>query len=176
MTRKKRDILIHPIRMRIFSEVTGGNATAKTIGEALPDIPPATLYRHINKLVEAGFLRVVEEIPVRGTVERVYGIGTTGLSPEELRGMGPEELRRVANLILSGLLLDFERYISTRRAETIDPIEEGFEFTKSQVHLNDQEFQQLKDALWEILQPVLENKPTPGRRRRTISYLFIPLE
>jgi hypothetical protein len=176
MTQKKRDILLHPIRMRIFSEVTGGNATAKTIGAAMPDVPQATLYRHINKLVDTGFLQVVEEIPIRGTVERVYRIGTSGLSPEELRGMGTDELRMATQMILSGFLVDFERYIESRQVDQLDPIAEGFDFTKSQIHLTDKEFYQLREDLWAILQPVINHKPSPGRRRRVFSFLFIPLE
>jgi DNA-binding PadR family transcriptional regulator len=176
MIQKKREILLHPIRMRIFTEVTGGNATAKTIGAAMPDVPPATLYRHINKLVEAGFLQVVEEIPIRGTVERVYGIGTSGLSPEELRGMGTDELRLATNMILGGFLIDFERYLETRQVDQLDPIAEGFDFTKSQIHLSDKEYFQLREDLWAILQPVINHNPSPERRRRVFSFLFIPLE
>jgi DNA-binding transcriptional ArsR family regulator len=176
MTQKRRDILLHPIRMRIFSEVTGGNATAKTIGAAMPDVPQATLYRHINKLVETGFLKVVEEIPIRGTVERVYSIGASGLLPEELRGMGTDELRMATNMILGGLLADFERYIESRQVDLLDPIAEGFDFTKSQIHLSDEEFFQLREDLWTILQPVIHHKPSPDRRRRIFSFLFIPLE
>jgi hypothetical protein len=162
--------------MRIFIEVTGGNTTAKSLAKALPDVPQATLYRQINKLTEAGFLVVVDEIPVRGTVERVYGIGTSGLSPEELRGMDADELRQAVNLILSGFLSDFERYLESRSGGAIDPIAEGFEFTKSQVHLTDEEFNRLKEDLWAVLEPVLKNEAAANRRLRTFSYLFIPLE
>jgi DNA-binding PadR family transcriptional regulator len=176
MTERKRDILLHPVRMRIFTEITGGQTTAKALAQTLPDIPPATLYRHLKKMVEAGFLIIVDEIPIRGTVERVYAIGTTGLSPEELSGMGVEELRGAVNMILSGFLGDFERYLGSKQGEQINPIEEGFEFSKAQLHLTDVEFARLKQDLWAVVEPMTELPPSSDRKRRTFSYLFIPLE
>lgn len=176
MTERVRDILLHPIRMRIFAEVTGGNATAKMIGAALPDIPQATLYRHIGKLLEAGFLEVVDEIPVRGTVERVYKIGRSGLSSDELTDMNVNELRAALNTILGGFLSDFDRYLRSKSGGSIDPLVEGFEFSKAQVHLTDEEFLQVRAELQEILEPLMNYKPSKGRRRRSFAYLFIPLE
>jgi hypothetical protein len=35
-------------------------------------------YRHINRLAEGGVLEVVDERPIRGTVERVYAVAETG--------------------------------------------------------------------------------------------------
>lgn len=176
MTERMRDILLHPIRMRIFAEVTGGNATAKTIGSALPDIPQATLYRHINKLHEAGFLEVADEIPIRGTVERVYKIGRSGLSSDELTDMGANELRAALNTILGGFLNDFDRYLKSHSSNSIDPLAEGFEFSKAQVHLTDEEFMQVRAELQKLLQPLMKHKPSKARRRRSFAYLFIPLE
>jgi hypothetical protein len=162
--------------MRIFAEVTGGNATAKSIGSALPDIPQATLYRHINKLLEAGFLEIAEEIPVRGTVERVYSIGRRGLSPDELSDMDVSELRAALNTILGGFINDFDRYLSSHAGGAIDPLVQGFEFSKVQVHLTDEEFTHVREELAKIIEPLMKHKPAKDRRRRSFAYLFIPLE
>jgi len=176
MTMRTRDILLHPIRMRIFAEVTGGNATAKTIGEALPDVPPATLYRHINKLLESGFLEVVDEIPIRGTVERVYKIGRSSLSPDELADMEVDELRTAINTILGGFLTDVDRYVRSHPGGSIDLLAEGFEFSKAQIHLTDEEFMQVRADLAKLIEPLMQHKPTENRRRRSFAYLFIPLQ
>ena len=171
-----RDILLHPVRMRIFVEVTGGPATARSRAEALPDVPQATLYRHINALAEAGFLKVIEENPKRGTVERVYGLGASGLTADDLRGMTIEELRNALHIVVGGLVADFERYAESKGDSTIDPIAEGFEITKTHIHLSDEEFIQLNNELFSILKPRLENHPTKSRKRRMLSYMFMPID
>jgi DNA-binding transcriptional ArsR family regulator len=176
MTERARDILLHPVRMRIFAEVTGGNATAKTIGMALPDVPQATLYRHINKLLEGGFLEVADEIPIRGTVERVFKIGKSGLSSNELAGMDADELRSTLNTILGGFISDIDRYLGSHHGGSVDPLAEGFEFSKAQIHLTDDEFRQVQKELRNLLEPLVHFRPSKDRRRRSFAYLFIPLE
>ncbi len=46
--------------------------TDKEIRKALPDIPIASLYRHIKILADSSILMVVGENRIRGTVESVY--------------------------------------------------------------------------------------------------------
>jgi DNA-binding transcriptional ArsR family regulator len=89
MSKSKADLILHPIRARIITEVSGRQLTAKVLAETMPEIPRTTLYRHINALTKGGILVVVEENQVRGTVERVYALNreSTDLSPEELSQM-----------------------------------------------------------------------------------------
>jgi DNA-binding transcriptional ArsR family regulator len=176
MAKTKLDIMLHPARMRILHEVTGGKTTAKLLAEALPDIPQATLYRHLRLMTEADVLKVVEEIPIRGTVERVYAVGAASLSPDDLRGMGKVQTHRAFTTILSGLLGDFERYLHSKPDADIDLIADGFEYSKGQVHLTDAEFTELNRALWAVIEPATKLPPSSERKRRTFSYLFIPIE
>lgn len=46
--------------------------TVKEIRKALPDVPSASLYRHIKILTDSTILMVVGENRIRGTVESVY--------------------------------------------------------------------------------------------------------
>lgn len=41
------------------------------------DVPPASLYRHVARLVDAGVLAVVAERRVRGAVERTHVLRTS---------------------------------------------------------------------------------------------------
>ncbi|MDZ7834458.1 MAG: helix-turn-helix domain-containing protein [Alkalibacterium sp.] len=73
--KKKMDLVMHPIRMRIIQTlVINKNLSTQQISDYLPDVPQATLYRHINKLVEADFIKPVLENKVRGTVEKIYAL------------------------------------------------------------------------------------------------------
>src|ERR1700712_2699189 len=69
------DVLLHPVRMRILQTLFDADPlTTAQRRERLPDIPPATMYRHVAVLAEAGVLEVVNEKRVRGTVERSYRV------------------------------------------------------------------------------------------------------
>jgi hypothetical protein len=90
--------------------------------------------------------------------------------------MEPDELRAALCTILGGFLSDFDRYLGSHSGGSIDPIAEGFEFSKAQVHLTDEEFYQVRQELWQLLKELTKYEPSKDRRRRSFAFLFIPLE
>src|SRR5690348_17278201 len=101
---KKTDIVLHPVRMRILQNLATRNLTPLQLAEELVNVPQATLYRHLNKLVEAGVLLVVEERPVRGTVEKVYGLNLEALRSDGqalLNGSREEMLELFTHFVLA---------------------------------------------------------------------------
>lgn len=67
------EIAMNPARQRIFQYfLLHETGTVKKIRKALPDIPSASLYRHIKILADSSILMVVGENRIRGTVESVY--------------------------------------------------------------------------------------------------------
>ena len=68
-------VLSNPVKMQIVQYLAvHGASTTKQISDELSDIPAATLYRHINALIELGLIAVKEERKVRGSVERLLDI------------------------------------------------------------------------------------------------------
>src|SRR5262249_24220554 len=56
------DLLLHPVRLRILQTFLGDRTlTTSDLQAELPDVPPASLYRHVARLVGAGVLVVVDE-------------------------------------------------------------------------------------------------------------------
>ena len=67
------DLLLHPVRLRIVQAFLGDRAlTTSDLAAELADVPAASLYRHVARLVDAGVLAVVAERRVRGALERTY--------------------------------------------------------------------------------------------------------
>lgn len=68
------EIVMNPVRQRIFQYfLLHKTGTVKEIRKALPDVPSASLYRHIKKiLTDSTILMVVGENRIRGTVKSVY--------------------------------------------------------------------------------------------------------
>lgn len=176
MTSSKTDLLLHPIRTRIIVEVSGRRVTSKDLAQAMPDIPKATLYRHIKALSEGGILRVVEENQVRGTVERVYALDrdAADLTPEDQRRMSTDDFDQAFTIFVTSLLGDFSRYLDNKPAEKIDPAADGLKFGKVQLNLTDEEFEGLYTRLYETIETMIENEPSPERKRRILSLMFLP--
>src|ERR1700761_5513803 len=109
------DLLLHPVRLRIVKAFLGNRTlTARQLAAELPDVPPATLYRHVDRLADAGVLRVVSERRVRGTVERTYGLDLLAaqVQPGPLAAMTADDHARAFVAYVAGMLGDFDRYLA----------------------------------------------------------------
>ena len=92
------DLLLHPIRLRIIQTFLGDRRlTTGQLRLEIADVAPATLYRQVATLAQAGVLTVVDERRVRGTVERTYAlsIADAQLTEDELSGMTPDAQPRI---------------------------------------------------------------------------------
>lgn len=169
----KADIILHPVRLRILRNLVGGRPlSAQEIGEFLPDVPIASLYRHLKKMATMGVITVAEERPVRGTVERFFTIsGDGGQPPSDLSGMSTDDHMRYFLTFISILVGDFERYLL---GGPVDLLEDGAGYRQVALQLSSDELAQLTRSLASTLSPYLSNEPGPGRRRRILTTILIP--
>lgn len=168
------DLVLHPIRMRIIMALAGKEMTAHQLSETLGDVPPATLYRHLNRLADAGMLKLVAERRVRGTLEKVYTVNILDaqVNPEQLAGASRQDHLRYFTAFIASLLDDFSRYVDS--AEPINLLADGVTYGKFPAELSDEELVVLGKAFQAIILPYMENKPVPGRRRRILATIVMP--
>src|ERR1700722_6733507 len=110
------DLLLHPVRLRIVKAFLGDRAlTTRELAAELPDVPAASIYRHVARLAGAGVLNVVSERRVRGITERTYTlrIYAAQIQPGEIAEMSPAEHASAFLAYVAGLLGDFDRYLAT---------------------------------------------------------------
>ena len=172
--RTSADILLHPLRLRVVQALAGGHRLSSAeLASDLGDIPPATLYRHIATLAEAGIIAVVEERPARGTPERVYALveGAGSLSPQDLAAATREDHLRYFTMFLASLLDEFGRYLDR---EEVDFVADGVGYRQVPLELTDQEFAELAGRLNAAVAPALGNPPGPGRTRRMLTTVVMP--
>ena len=176
MPSEKANLLLHPIRLQIVTALSNRKMTAREISEAVSGVPLTTLYRHINSLVEGGFLKVVGETKIRGTVERTYALGARpSLKPEDLQGMTKQDYRQAFLIYLASLMASAQRYFDSKGdGEAFNPLADGVDLSLATLHLSDEEFRSLNQRLLEMLMSAGANQPAPGRKPRTFTYLFIP--
>jgi DNA-binding HxlR family transcriptional regulator len=175
MKESKVDVILHPVRMRIIQHLIHQELTAQQLKEILPDIPQASLYRNIKKLADSEVIHVVNEIPVRGTVEKVYSIHKLGLeiSPEEMNKLSKEEHMGLFIQFLANLMGEYERYLNKGN---IDLAADGVGYRQNSLYLSDEEFREFVYDLRSIFQKAAAKKPKKGRKRRTFATIFIPSE
>ncbi|MFG2043671.1 helix-turn-helix domain-containing protein [Dactylosporangium sp. NPDC048998] len=174
-TERWAELALHPVRIRILRAVAGGRLTTNKLFELLPDVPQATLYRHLGTLVKSGLLDVVEERKVRGAVERVYALPGRGaaLDAPALAAVTPEDHARYFTAFVSSLLSEFSRYLSR---EEIDFAADGVGYQQLVLHLTDAELAKFAHDLNGIVGPLLNNTPGRGRVARLLATVLMPVE
>jgi hypothetical protein len=168
------DLLLHPVRLRIVQAFLGDRAlTTSELRAELPDVPAASLYRHVARLVDGGVLAVVAERRVRGAVERTYVLRTAAASidPNALAKMTPDEHRQAFFAYVAALIGDFDRYLA--RGD-IDLLRDGVSYRLAGMWLDDAELLELVRELIAVVQPRLANAPKPGRKRRIFGTILLP--
>ena len=64
-------LLTDPFKLKLIEGFAGAPATTKQVADKLGEKAPR-LYRHVDALVDEGLLKLIEEKPKRGTIERYY--------------------------------------------------------------------------------------------------------
>ncbi len=174
MSLNNAQVLMHPVRLRIWQSFLGDRAlTTSQLRDELPEIPPASLYRHVNLLVRHGVLSVVAERRVRGATERTYvlRVAASTITDQELEHMTAEQQRDAFMAYIAGLLGHFDHYLA---GADIDYRRDGVGYTVAGLWLDDAEFSEFVRELVNVVRPRLANAPAAGRRRRILGTVFIP--
>lgn len=166
------ELIFHPVRLRILIEATGREVTASQIAHMLPDVPSASLYRHLRRMVADGVLAVVGERPVRGTVERTYAATEAAwtLKPEA----GPPDPERFLAYFLRFLGLLQQQFRLYMRQERFAPRQDGLRFGACTPYLTPDERRRVAEEINAVLRKAMENAPRPDRRPYLFGSVIIP--
>jgi DNA-binding transcriptional ArsR family regulator len=169
----KADLMLHPVRLRVIQVLLGRAMTVQEIAAAMPDVPQATLYRHLNKLSKGGVVSVAAENRVRGAIERVYEVSPEQavVGPEEIGLLDRDDHMRLFMTFVASLLDGFQRYL---RQEHLDLAADGVSYRQATLFLDDEEFSRFIRDLANVYREAMVYGPGPGRRERTVSSIIIP--
>jgi len=172
--RSKISLVTHPVRARVLLTLMRRELTTQEMADLLPDVPKASLYRHIRELAEAGVIKVVGETAIRGTVEKRFAVqfNAVTFSKEDMIDAGHEEYLRLVSGYLESVLAVFQSYLA-RKEPTLA---EDTLFRVNAANLTDEEFWALRKQMTDLLSSARDNPAAPGRRRRVISLLAVPDE
>ncbi|WAP56978.1 helix-turn-helix domain-containing protein [Streptomyces sp. S465] len=168
------NLLLHPVRMRILQTLVGADElTTAQLRDRLPEVPPATMYRHIATLTQAGILEVVHERRIRGTVERSYRVRQDKalVDTDARTAMTKDDHRQAFTVFTGALMADFDRYLS--RDDT-EPAREGVVYRQGAVWLTEDEFAELVEEIEAAVARRAHATPDDGRTRHIISFVLVP--
>jgi DNA-binding transcriptional ArsR family regulator len=176
MKKNKADVIFHPVRIRIVQTLFGSKQlTAQQLVGATGGCSIATLYRHLNQLVEAEVIAVVEERPMRGAVEKVYALAPNSslvFTPEDWRTVSPQDQLRYFNILIGTLLNDFGRYVGQ---PTFDRGNDGVITKQMSLELTDEEAREVDSVISNALQPYYTKTIRPNTRRRILTSILLPI-
>ena len=169
MKKDYMEACMNSTRQRIIQVVMiEKETTAAKIGEELPDIPRASLYRHIKILLDAEILVVVKEVFKRGSMEKTYAI-----AEKEPYGSTNEEYNSLIQSALMGLQGEFHRYFN---GENPDPKRDLLTVASASLVLSDEEMMEFITAYGQLIQKYMKNKPQEDRKVRKVTFVVSPNE
>ena len=152
------EIVMNPVRQRIFQYLLlHETGTVKEIRKALPDVPGASLYRHMKLLTESGILTVVGE--------SIYSLNRSAL---EIDDDGT-----VVQTALLGLSASFARYFSGGGA---DPRRDMLLMTTCTLTLTDEEFTGFLTEINQTALKYMDIGVKEGSRQRQITLISSPTD
>ena len=161
------EVFMNPIRQRIIQYLlVHEKGTVKEIKKELPDVPSASLYRHIKILNDSAFIIVVEENRIRGTVENVYSLNREALEVDDENGT-------VVQMSLLSLCAAFAKYFSSGHA---DPRKDLLMLTSCTLTLTDEEFIKFLTEMNEVATKYMSKPVTKTSVSRQITLVSSPVD
>ena len=160
------EVVMNPVRQRIFQYfLLHETGTVKDIKKALPDVPSASLYRHVKILADSSILVVVGENRIRGTVESIYRLNKSALSAGEESG-------NAAQMSLRSICAAFAKYFSGGNA---DPERDMLLFTNCTLLLTDGEFSDFLSEINEVALKYMKVEAKADSKTRQITLISAPV-
>lgn len=161
------EVFMNPVRQRIIQYLlVHEKGTAKEIKRELPDIPGASLYRHIKILNDNEVIVVAKENKIRGTVEKVYQFNKAALEVNDENGTAVQ-------MSLLSLCAAFARYFSSGHA---DPRKDLLMLSGCTLTLTDEEFMQFLTELNEVTTKYMTKPVTQTSVSRQITFISSPID
>ena len=108
---------MHPVRMKILQALMHnteeGLSTLEMIS-VIQDVPQATLYRHIQILVDENIIKIVKERKVRSVTEKFYALkeDAAKISEEDWSKLSKKQKLNYVSYYQLALLSQYQNYLS----------------------------------------------------------------
>lgn len=158
---------MNPVRQRIFPYfLLNETGTVKELKKALPDVPGASLYRHVKILADSSMLMVVGENRIRGTVESIYQLNKDAIATEDETG-------NAVQMSPLRICASFAKYFSSGHAE---PQKDMLLFTNCTLVLTDEEFSEYLSEINQVTVRYMKQGTSESGKMRQITLISAPTD
>ena len=169
MKKELMEVIMNPTRQRIVQFlIIHEQGSTMEMRKELQDIPPASLYRHIKMLLDAGLIEIKKEERIRGAVEKTYQIARNQDSEIKHQDIGA-----MFHTGLISLMASFQKYFAQ---SDHDPVKDMLSFSTSTIMMTDEEFIDFLMKLGAIFGEAIKNPPGNGRKPRRMTMISSPNE
>jgi DNA-binding transcriptional ArsR family regulator len=169
------ELLLHPVRIRILHAFSASRTrTTADLCARLTDVSQATVYRHVALLAEDGVLRVIDEQPVGGAVERHYELDRrlATVDPDTARTMSAADHRRAFAAAMAALLAEFGAFLDTGGPDVSAAV---MAYRQIPLWLSPDEVHALVEEVQAPIARALANEPSSTRTQYLLSPILFPV-
>ena len=161
------EVVLNPVRQRIFQYLLiHETGTVKEIRKALPDVPSASLYRHMKILADHSIIMVVSENRIRGTVESVYQLNKSALQIDDANG-------EAVQTALLGFCASFAKYFASGHA---NPKKDMLLMTTCTLTQTDEEFMEFLSEINQVAVKYMDIGIKEGSKTRQNTLISSPTD
>ncbi|EON70678.1 helix-turn-helix transcriptional regulator [Lysinibacillus sphaericus] len=169
------DCIVNPVKNQIILAIQAkGECTAKDLLSLQYDIPQATLYRTLNRLVESGVIKIVEEKKVRAVTEKVYALNDSFLNVNQsiIEQNDGEAYFKLFTNFLFVLMKEFQNYAEK---SSINIVEDGSGFSATPIYATVEEMLDIGNKFKEIITPYqTRNASFEGQKMHILATIITP--
>lgn len=179
MMTNKADILMHPVRIKICQAIMRNKENGLTpleMVKMIEDVPQATLYRHIQVLLDADIIRILKEKKVRSVSEKYYtlNLDEMRLSSEEWSKASPTKKINYYSYYQLTLMNQYQNYLN-QLADT-DALDRST-ISLLELKLDDERFDRFQSELNELMLKYYHEMDQSAQNNvphRTVGITIIP--
>lgn len=150
----KVEILMHPVRMKISQALMRNKENGLTpleMVKIIKDVPQATLYRHIQILLDSGIIRVIKEKRVKSVSEKYYTLNEdeARLDAREWKKASQQEKLDYVSYYQLSLMSQYQSYL--KKLEKQNCPEDGATFSLVELKVDDESFKEFQNELNELM-------------------------
>lgn len=174
----KVEILMHPVRLKICQALLRNKETGLTpleMVKILKDVPQATLYRHIQVMVDSGIVSVIKEKKVKSVSEKYYALNEDEIriDGKEWGKVSSEEKLDYISYYQLLLMTQYQNYLEKLEEQNCQ--EDRSTFSVVELKIDEEHFTQFQNELNELMIKYYHTKSTEiDSPVRTIAITIIP--
>ncbi|WP_153733330.1 helix-turn-helix domain-containing protein [Sporosarcina obsidiansis] len=172
----KAELLLHPVRMKIVLSLMQHQEglSTKEMVKIIQDVPQATLYRHIQVLLESDVIQVVDERKVRAVTEKYYGLNEEAarLDMDDWRNLSKEKKLNYFSYYQMVLMSQYQNYLTS--LESNKTKEDMSTISLLELRLSEDQLNDFQNELNELMLKYYQASEKSSTTASTVAVTILP--